>query len=105
MDRVTPKTPLSRMQFAVALLLGLGHSHAEIGELLHIEVTTVRAHMRNAARRIPGDLSRELRLVAWVRGASLDVLEGRTLKYEFVRDAQAGELVDLPLEQVETWAS
>lgn len=92
MERVTPTKPLTRMQYAVTLLLGLGYTHAEIAAELHIQRTMVRAHMRAAVKRIPGDLPREMKLVAWVRGATLDVLEGRTLRYEFMRDAARGEV-------------
>jgi hypothetical protein len=97
-DRVTPLKPLSRAQYTIAVLLGLRYSHHAIAETLHISVETVRTHMRDAAERIPGDMAREQKLVAWVRGASLDVLEGRTLRYEFMRDAAAGGF-DVPEEQ------
>lgn len=87
------------MQFAVATLLGVGLSHAEIAETLHISVTSVRAHMRFAAHKIPGDLPRESKLVAWVRGATLDVLRGTTLRGEFMEQAQRG-VVTAPPEYV-----
>lgn len=96
MQRVTPFAPLSPMQYAVTMLLGVGESHATIAEILHISVTNVRSHMRFAAAKIPGDLPREAKLVAWVRGATLDVLEGTTLRGEFMRDAQRGEIVADP---------
>ncbi len=92
MLRVLPSAPLSPMQYAVTVLLGLGKSHPEIAEELHITVDTVRWHMRYAAGKIPGDLPREAKLVAWVRGASLDVLEGLTLRGEFMRDSERGVL-------------
>lgn len=84
------------MQYAVAMLLGVGYSHREIAETLKISVTNVRSHMRFAAAKIPGDLPREAKLVAWVRGATLDVLEGTTVRGEFMRDAQRGTVVADP---------
>ena len=80
------------MQYAVTVLLGIGMSHTEIAEELHIAVSNVRSHMRFAAAKIPGDLPREAKLVAWVRGATLDVLEGVTIRGEFMRDAQRGQV-------------
>src|SRR3982751_2588773 len=85
--RVPPLAPLSPMQYAVTMLLGVGYSHKEIAETLSISVSMVRSHMREALAKIPGDLPREARLVAWVRGATLDVLEGTTIRAEFMRDA------------------
>ena len=93
MVRVEPLAPLSPMQYAVTVLLGIGLSHAEIADELKITVSNVRSHMRFAAAKLPGDLPREAKLVAWVRGASLDVLEGLTLRGEFMRDAQKGAVV------------
>ena len=88
------------MQFAVATLLGVGLSHAEIATELHISISNVRAHMRYAAKKIPGDLPMEAKIVAWIRGATLDVLEGLTLRGEFMRDAQRGRIVSAPREIV-----
>jgi hypothetical protein len=88
------------MQFAIATLLGVGMAHAEIAEALHISVSNVRSHMRYAARKLPGDLPMEAKLVAWVRGATLDVLEGTTLRGEFMRDAQRGRIVSATPEIV-----
>lgn len=80
------------MQYAVTVLLGLGLSHKEIAEQLRIKPSMVRSHMNDAAKKIPGDLPREARLVAWIRGAPLDVLEGTMLRVEFVRDTVRGRL-------------
>ena len=96
MERVVPKAPLTPMQFTVATLLGIGKSHGEIAELLHITVPNVRAHMRFAAAKLPGDLPRQTKLVAWVRGASLDVLEGIMLRGEMMRDAERGMIAERP---------
>lgn len=92
MDRVTPLKPLSPMQYAVACLLGIGQSFDEIAAALHIKRGMVRSHIREANRKLPGDLPAKAKLVAWVRGASLDVLEGTTLRAEFLRDAMRREV-------------
>ncbi len=84
-ERVPTYQPLSDMQFLCAVLLGVGRSYSEIGKELHIAVSTVKQHVDVAASRIPGDLPAKARVVAWVRGASLEVLEGRALAYEMLR--------------------
>jgi DNA-binding CsgD family transcriptional regulator len=96
MKRVTPSSPLSEMQYVVAVLLGLGKSHAEIAAELHISVPNVRAHMRFAAAKLPGDLPREARLVAWVRGATEDVLKGVTLRGEVMMQSERGAIDEPP---------
>lgn len=75
------------MQYAVACLLGIGQSYDEIAAALHIKRGMVRSHIHEANKKIPGNLPAKAKLVAWVRGASLDVLEGTTLYAEFMRDA------------------
>jgi DNA-binding NarL/FixJ family response regulator len=55
MDRVPTTKPLSPMQTVVASLLGLGLSHEEVREELHVSLRTVRYHLNEAAKRIPGD--------------------------------------------------
>lgn len=89
MERAPTASPVTDMQFVIAVLLGLGLSHAAIAEQLKITLSTVRDHMRRLAARIPGDLTMETKIVAWVRGASLDVLEGKTLRFEVMRDGSA----------------
>lgn len=84
-ERVPTYNRLSEMQFAVATLLGMGQSYKDIGTQLHIAVSTVKQHVDVAASRIPGDLPAKMRVVAWVRGASIDVLEGRSLSLEVMR--------------------
>lgn len=84
-ERVPTYQPLSPMQFLVAVLVGVGWSYRQVAKELKIEVSTVRMHLNVAASRIPGDLPAKARVVAWVRGASLDVLEGRALSHEMLR--------------------
>jgi DNA-binding CsgD family transcriptional regulator len=84
-ERVPTFGKLSKMQLACAMLLGLGKSYREIGEALHITESTVKYYIDIAASKIPGDLPSKARVVAWVRGASLDVLEGKSLTHEVVR--------------------
>lgn len=89
MERVDPLKPITPMQLVIATMLGLKFSHAEIAAELNITVGTVRDHLTHLAKRIPGDLPATARVIAWVRGASLDVLEGRTLRFEIMRDGRA----------------
>lgn len=88
-ERVTPLRPLSPMQYAVTMLLGLGFSHDQIAAELRIARGMVRTHMRLARAKIPGDLPREAALVAWVRGAALDVLTGQALRVEMLEQSAA----------------
>jgi hypothetical protein len=98
MDRVPLCRPLTPLQYSIAVLLGLSFTHRKIAAELSVSVATVRSRMRAIAARIPGDLPREQRIIAWVRGASLDVLEGKTLRFEVMRDAQAGRSTAKPSE-------
>jgi hypothetical protein len=88
MERAPTLKPLSPMQFVIATLCGIGQSHAEIADTLHITIGTVRDHLNKISRKLPGDLPREARIVAWVRGAPLDVLEGRSLRYEVMIEGE-----------------
>lgn len=93
MERAPTTKPLSPMQTVVGTLAALGLSHEEIRKELHLgSLRTVRYHLNEAAKRIPGDLPAEQRVVAWMRGASLDVLEGKTLRFEVMRDGRAAQL-------------
>lgn len=99
MERVEPLKPLTPVQLVIATMLGLSYSHAEIAAELHITVGTVRDHLTHLAKRIPGDLPATARVIAWVRGASLDVLEGRTLRFEIMRDGRAASAEMAELER------
>lgn len=72
--------PLSKTQELVAFMLGMGHNYVEIGLALHISSLTAKRHADDAAKKIPGDLPTQMKLAAWARGATLDVLEGTSLK-------------------------
>lgn len=84
MERAPLREPLTPMQKAVVTLLGLNYTHAQVAKTLEITRPTVRYHLYNAIAKMPGDLPPEQRAVAWVRGATLDVLEGRMLKLEVI---------------------
>lgn len=86
MQRAETLKPVTPMQLVVAVMLGLRMSHDEIAAELSIGLGTVRDHIARLAERIPGDMPATSRVVAWVRGAPLDVLEGRTLRFEVMRD-------------------
>lgn len=74
--RVPLSEPLTKMQQACALLVANGHNTVAIGVRLGVGCKAVRFHINKAAKKIPGDLPAQMRVVAWVRGATLEVLEG-----------------------------
>lgn len=75
---------LSDMQYVVTSLVGINLNYRQIAAELSIEPSTAKYHAEEAAKKIPGDLPTQAKLAAWVRGASLDVLEGRNLWYQVV---------------------
>lgn len=87
MQRTTPARPLSRMQLIVCDLLGVGLTAREVAKELHISVDMVKQHTKRAAEKLPGDLPAQSRCVVWARGATLDVLQGLTLRYEVTATA------------------
>lgn len=75
--RVPLSSPLTRAEAACCLLLANGHNCADIGERLgHTGLATARFHIINAAKKIPGDLPAQMKVVCWVRGAPVEVLLG-----------------------------
>jgi DNA-binding NarL/FixJ family response regulator len=82
--RVATRKPLSPMQEIVCILLGVGLDFPEIAEALRTTSEAARFHAKQAARKIPGDLNTAERCRAWARGATMDVLDGRSLR-EFVQ--------------------
>lgn len=94
MERVPLAIPPTRAQMVVAVLIAMNRTHAEVASEMHITVSTVRFHLYALAKKIPGDLPAEQRVVAWVRGASEDVLRGTSLKLELLD--QVGAL-DAPI--------
>lgn len=88
-ERVPTLLPMTTMQYAVAVLLGLKYTYGEVATALGISGRTVRFHTVRAADRIPGDLPTQMKVMAWARGASLDVLEGNALYIEVRRERTA----------------
>lgn len=84
MERAPLTETLTPMQYVVVTLLALNYTHQQIAEELRISRSTVRYHLYLAVAKMPGDLPAEQRAVAWARGASVDVLEGNTLKLEII---------------------
>jgi DNA-binding NarL/FixJ family response regulator len=76
MRRAPLRAPLTKSQAACALLLANGHNYADIGERLSTSRATAKYHVHEAAKKIPGDLPAQMKVVCWVRGAALEVLEG-----------------------------
>lgn len=88
MQRAPLLKPLSTMQEVVCNLLGVGLSYGEVAGELRISEDMVRTHTKRAAARIPGDLPAQTRCIVWARGATLDVLQGLTLRYEITSRQQ-----------------
>ena len=82
MERAPLLAPLSAMQEIVVDLLGIGFTYTELAAQLEISEEVVREHAKRAAKKIASDLPTQARVVAWARGASQDVLQGLTLRYE-----------------------
>lgn len=87
MIRAATASPLSRMQYIVAELLGSGLPVDVVAAELHITVDGVRHHVKAAAAKIPSDLPAQAAVIAWARGATADVLQGASLKVEVMNRA------------------
>jgi DNA-binding CsgD family transcriptional regulator len=75
-ERVPLERPLTRQQEVVVTLVADGMNYVAIADVLRITMNGVRFHANAAARKIPGDLPPQMRIVAWARGAPLHVLTG-----------------------------
>jgi DNA-binding CsgD family transcriptional regulator len=73
-EQIPLDVPLTERQLDVARLLALGISPAAIAVKLAVQQVTIEYHIAHAAEKIPGDLPRTARVVAWYRGAPLSVL-------------------------------
>lgn len=80
MDRAATIAPLTPMQLAVSELLGLGLTYGELAAHLKISEDMVRTHTKRAAKKLPGDLPAQAKVMVWARGATLDVLLGGMLR-------------------------
>lgn len=88
--RAATREPLTDMEFLCATLVGLGMTAEAMSRELGIATGTVRHHLKLAARKIPGDLPAMSRLSVWVRGGDIDILEGRSLRFQIMQ-RQIGE--------------
>lgn len=88
--RVQPVATLTTMQYAVAEMLGLRVEVAAIAEAFGVSSDQVVQYIAGAAKKIPGDWPRATRLGLWARGATLDVLQGDSLRYELSMRARHG---------------
>lgn len=79
--RVPLRRPFTSTEAVVVAMLASGqHNYHSIGEHLGISYKTVKFHAENAKGKIPGDLPTQLRLLAWYRGATMDVLTGSRVR-------------------------
>lgn len=89
--RIELPEPLSDHELAIAGLLAEGQNYYAIAELLACSVHTVKWHVRNIARKVPGDLPMQFKAVAWYRGATLGVLGAKELAYTGAAETPEGE--------------
>ncbi len=66
--------PFTKPQAKVVKLVGQGHSFLECAPLMAMSYRGVLNHARAAAKKIPGDLPLQAKLLAWSRGATKEVL-------------------------------
>lgn len=76
------------METLVVALLSRGEAYRMIALRLNISVATVRFHLANAARKIPGDLEVRMKVIFWCRGAKLDQLTGLGWEPKYRIEAQ-----------------
>jgi len=69
---------LTRREIQVCELVGAGYTCPEIAEQLDISVRTVEAHVRNAARQIPGRGGPMTRILKAFSGPDPDEAESTT---------------------------
>ena len=75
-ERVPPFKKFTTMESLVVAMLARGETYRMIAMRLSISIATVRFHLANAARKIPGDLEVRMKILFWCRGATLDQLTG-----------------------------
>ncbi len=90
--RTPPLKPLSRTMIAVCDLLALGLNTKQIAAHLQLSPWTIEGYIKRASYRLPGNLPRQLRLIAWARGATLDVMTGK-LHREYMVEMMTSQAV------------
>ena len=74
MTRASTHQPLTRREFQVAELVGRGFRISTVARVLSVKHTTALGIMTRLADKIPGDLPPRGRIMAWWRGAPIEVL-------------------------------
>lgn len=77
--RIPLHAPLTPMELRIVRLVAAQQSQDDIADALDIAPRTVEYHVANIVRKIPGNLPRAGRIMAWWRGAPLSVLEGERI--------------------------
>ncbi len=75
-QRIRLLKKFTTMESLVVALLARGETYRMIALRLHITTATVRYHIANAGRKVPGDLAVRMKILFWCRGATLDQLTG-----------------------------
>lgn len=72
--RVPLKRPLSANQMAIAAVIADGWPIRECARLMGAEYETFKSAMEVVALKVPGNLQARSRIMAWYRGAPIEVL-------------------------------
>lgn len=72
--RVDLSQPFTPAEENAVAHLAAGLTYRQIAESMNISYRTARNHIQNAAKKIPGDLPVQLRVVAWYRGGDVWIL-------------------------------
>ena len=75
--RIEPNKPITPRQMAIIAAYSEGWAPSHVAKFLGVSQRTVRFHTVEASRRIPGDRPPMEKLIAWYRGATIEVLTGR----------------------------
>ncbi len=75
-ERIPLLKKFTIMESLVVALLSRGETYRMIAMRLYITTATVRFHIANAGRKVPGNLQSRMKILFWCRGATLDQLTG-----------------------------
>ena len=75
-DRALLRKQFTLTESFVVERMSDGEDYATIAKSLVMKPATVRFHAANAARKIPGNLKAQTKILFWCRGATEDQLTG-----------------------------
>lgn len=75
-DRAPLSAPFTVMEKLCVALVARSLKFPEIALRLNVTTETVKWHVDNASKKIPGDMPRCCKIIFWARGATLEQLMG-----------------------------